>query len=129
MKAIYLLVLLFMLAGCATVSGIRSLAPEKTLNSPLSPNEASNCVLYRAPEEVGSIMTAYYNFSRTESPKGTYQILIQAGSTPTGEVVFKPNGNGGSIISLKAAWNFWEKEALWSCIQHCASPRKTAPAQ
>lgn len=127
MRIAVLFCLALILSGCATVADIRAKEPIQILESIKAPEALADCVLFKAPSEVGSMLTIpHYDFSKIEYPKGQYQILVRAGANvPVGEAAFKSNGQGGSIIELRSRWNFWDKIAFWACIKHCASPQNS----
>lgn len=114
MRTIALFCLGLILTGCATVADIRAKEPYQTIESEKSPKEIANCVLHRAPLEVGT-----YIYTLSENPPGTFNIFI-ASPAPVGDAIFKPKNNGGSFIELRTQWNFWGQNDFWNCIQHCA---------
>lgn len=74
-----------------------------------------------------SFMSGTIKYTKTEYPKGTYQILAMYNVAPLAEITFKPGDNGGSTVELRGDWRFWDKDKLWDCIKSCASPTsKTA---
>lgn len=122
MKNLLILILFisFHFGGCTTVADVRSMNADQSLESNKSPKQIADCVLYKAPAEVQS-SAAYYHFTQSEGPPGTFHILAELPSQPAGEADFKPNGKGGTQIELRSRWNFWGKDSFWACIQRCAS--------
>lgn len=114
-----LLMVLFLVAGCTTVADIRQMPADRMMESPKNPQEIAQCALYRAPAEAVS-KAAHYHFTLSENPQGTYHLLAELPSQPAGEIDFLPKPGGGTLIQMRARWNFWGREALWACIQNCA---------
>jgi hypothetical protein len=81
--------------------------------------------MYRAPAEVTSAAVPYYHFSLSEHPAGAFHILAEIPGQPMGEVDLLPDNEGGTAIALRSRWNFWAKDAFWTCIQHCAAPQNS----
>jgi hypothetical protein len=106
--------------GCATAADIRAKAPYHTLLSGKQAKKIVDCVLHRAPAEVTCAAVPYYHFSLSEEPPGTFHILAEIPGQPSGEAVFIPAENGGTVVELRARWNFWGKESFWECIERCA---------
>ena len=114
---------LCLLGGCAhSMEEIRAEQPSQVLESNKPPNELSECVLFNTQEKVTQYQgfTEPVLFTKSEHPKGTYQITALVYGRAVGEALFKTNGNGGSTVELRTQWNFWSKDDFWTCIKHCA---------
>ena len=114
-------------SGCAaTLTDIRNSHPSRMMFSSLPPQKVANCVVSDAMGEASG--DGYWVLVTIVEREGIYNLTVFDRGGPSGELLVKPDGKGGSLIEYRSLVKIEIGGAVrefWKHVEKCAD---TLPA-
>ena len=112
-------------SGCApTLTDIRNLQPCRMMLSSLPPQKVANCVVSDAMGEAS--LDGYWGLVTIAEREGIYNLTVFSMGGPSGELLVKPDGKGGSLIEYRSTVKRDRRRGT-SVLENCKGVRRHSP--